>query len=50
MMKNLASLQFCALTKIDECIDLQTGPQLSELIQTCKVKRNEALTKNQESV
>ncbi|MCG6141663.1 hypothetical protein [Leptospira mtsangambouensis] len=50
MTKNLASLQFYALTKLDERIDLQTGPQLSEFVETWTAKRTEVLTKDQESV
>lgn len=47
---DITSLSFYALTKLDERIDLQTGPQLLEFIETWKAKRNEALTKGQETV
>lgn len=44
------SLSFYALTKLDERIDLKTGPQLSEFIGNWKAKQKEVPMTDQETV
>lgn len=44
------SLSFYALTKFEERIDMQTGPQLFEFIENWKAKQMETTTKDQETV
>lgn len=44
------SLSFYALTKLEDRIDLKSGPQLEEFIQDWKRKRKETIGKGEESV
>lgn len=44
------SLSFYALTKLEDRIDLKSGPQLEEFIQNWKRKRKETIEKGEESV
>jgi hypothetical protein len=49
-MKSLTSLRFYALTKLADCIDLNLSSKWEEFIDDWKRKRNETLTKGEESV